>query len=256
MEDLGPSVIPDPSNCFSRPIHNGDSMSLSKRFAFAAALSISSLLVQPAVAADDVQRVLHELDVASASFHSSAADFQFDTYQTDPFPEKDTQKGTVYYERKGTSFDMAAHIAEVDGKPVPKVYSYSGGIFKLDEPMIDQVTTFKNAGKFESYVMLGFGASGKELSDKWDIAYAGSETLDGVKTEKLELTAKDPTVRKNIPKVTVWFDTKRAVSLKQVFDEGQGASRVCVYFNFKVNQTLPADAFKLQTDSKTQFVEH
>jgi len=29
-----------------------------------------------------------------------------------------------------------------------------------------------------------------------------------------------------------------------------------VYFNIKVNQPLPVDAFKLVTDSKTQYVEH
>jgi hypothetical protein len=52
------------------------------------------------------------------------------------------------------------------------------------------------------------------------------------------------------------MDTSRAVSLKQVWDQGQGQSRVCVYFNIKVNQVLPADAFKFKTDSKTQFVEH
>lgn len=231
-------------------------MSFGKKLALTAALSISVFLIRPASAADDVQRVLHELDVASANFHSTAADFEFDTYQTDPFPEKDTQKGTIYYERKGTAFQMAAHIEQVNDKPVPKIYSYSGGVFRLDEPLIDQVTTFKNADKFESYVMLGFGASGKELAERWDIVYAGSETLDGIKTEKLELTAKDLTVRKNLPKVTVWLDTKRAVSLKQVFDEGQGTSRVSVYFNFKVNEPLPADAFKLKTDSKTQYVEH
>ena len=33
--------------------------------------------------------------------------------------------------------------------------------------------------------MLGFGASGKELSEKWNITYDGEETLDGVKTDKL-----------------------------------------------------------------------
>ena len=55
--------------------------------------------------------------------------------------------------------------------------------------------------------MLGFGASGKELPKKWDIKYAGPETVDGMKTDKLELVAKDPTVRKNLPKVTIWMDT-------------------------------------------------
>lgn len=222
----------------------------------AAVLALLALPGHRAFAADDLQRVLHELDVAAANFHSTAADFEFDSYVTDPIPEKDTQKGTVYYERKGTAFQMAAHIAEVNGKPVPKIYTYSGGVFKLDEPLIDQVTTFKSASKFESYIMLGFGASGKDLAEKWDITYAGPETLDGVKTEKLNMVAKDPTVRKNLPKVTIWVDSARGVSVKQVFDETDGQSRVSVYFNIKVNQPLPADAFKLVTDSKTQYVEH
>jgi len=231
-------------------------MYLRRTLMMAAVLALLTLPERSAWAADDLQRVLHELDVAAANFHSTAADFEFDSYVTDPIPEKDVQKGTVYYERKANAFQMAAHIREVNGKPVPKIYTYSGGVFKLDEPMIDQVTTFKSASKFESYIMLGFGASGKELAEKWEITYAGPETLDGVKTEKLNMVAKDPTVRKNLPKVTIWVDTARGVSVKQVFDETDGQSRVSVYFNIKVNQPLPVDAFKLVTDSKTQYVEH
>jgi outer membrane lipoprotein-sorting protein len=76
----------------------------------------------------------------------------------------------------------------------------------------------------------------------------------GVKTEKLELAPKDPAIRKNLPKVTIWVDPVSGVSLKQVFDEGPGEYRVCVYFNIKVNQSLPKDAFTLATDKQTQFV--
>jgi outer membrane lipoprotein-sorting protein len=207
-------------------------------------------------AADDLQSVLHQLDVAAANFHTTAADFEFDSIQTDPIPDTDVQRGTVYYERKGTSFSMAAHISQVNGKPVPKVYSYSGGRLQLFEPMIDQVTRINKASTYEGYLMLGFGASGKELADKWDIQYAGAEAVGGVKTAKLELVAKDPTVKKNLPKVTIWVDSTRGVSLKQVFDEGQGQSRVCTYANIKVNLPLPTDAFTFKTDSKTQFVDH
>jgi len=78
--------------------------------------------------------------------------------------------------------------------------------------------------------------------------------LDGVTTEKLELVAKDPEVRRNLPKVTVWMDTDRAISLKQVFDEGPGQYRVSVYFNIKVNEQLPGDAFTFKTDSQTQYI--
>jgi outer membrane lipoprotein-sorting protein len=101
---------------------------------------------------------------------------------------------------------------------------------------------------------LGFGASGKELEDKWNIKYLGPEVIDGVKTEKLELVAKDPAVLKILPKVEIWVDPDRGVSLKQVFDEGQGQSRICHYYNIKTNQPVPPDAFAIKSDSKTQFI--
>lgn len=210
-------------------------------------------LPSPHLGAQDLKTVLSKLDTAAANFHTVSADFQFDSIVTDPVPDKTVQKGAVYYERSGKNFQMGAHINEENSKPVPKVYKYSKGVFQLYEKLPDQVTTYKN-DKLGGYLLLGFGASGKELSDKWDITYAGQEKLDNVTTDKLELVAKDPAVRKSLPKVTVWMDTPHGVSLKQVFDQGEGQSRVCVYFNFKFNQPLPSDAFNFKTDSKTQFI--
>jgi outer membrane lipoprotein-sorting protein len=210
-------------------------------------------LPAPHLAAQDLKTVLYKLDTAAANFHTVSADFQFDSIVTDPVPDKTIQKGTVYYERNGKNFQMGAHIKEENGKPIPKIYKYAKGVFQLYEKLPDQVTTYKN-DKLGGYLLLGFGASGKELSDKWDITYAGQEKLDNIITDKLELVAKDPAVRKNLPKVTVWMDTPRGVSLKQVFDQGEGQSRVCVYFNFKLNQPLPSDAFAFKTDSKTQYI--
>jgi outer membrane lipoprotein-sorting protein len=66
--------------------------------------------------------------------------------------------------------------------------------------------------------------------------------------------AKDPDVKKMFPKVTIWVDPARAVSLKQIFDEGQGQSRTCFYFNIKLNSTLPDSDFTIKTDSQTQIV--
>jgi len=231
-------------------------MHRAKKLVFAASIALALLAVRTAMAAppDEKEKVLRKLDAAAANFHSTSADFEFDSVQTDPLPETDKQKGTVYYERKGNAFQMGVHIREENGKPVPKVVLVSGGTVKLYEKLIDQVTTLSKLGQYQSWFMLGFGASGKDLEQKWEIKYLGPETLNGVKTEKLEMVPKDLAVRKNLPKVTVWMDTERAVSLKQVFDEGPGQYRVCVYFNINTKQPLPADAFTFKTDSKTQFV--
>jgi outer membrane lipoprotein-sorting protein len=125
---------------------------------------------------------------------------------------------------------------------------------KLNEPLINQVTTLSGASQYESYIMLGFGASGKELTEKWDVTDQGPETINGVTTEKLDLVAKDPKVKKNLPKVTIWVDLDRGVSMKQYFDQGQGQSRTCSYSNIKINQSLPGDAFTFKTDGKTQYI--
>jgi outer membrane lipoprotein-sorting protein len=149
---------------------------------------------------------------------------------------------------------MAVHFTEDNGKPAPKVMVVSGGVFKLYQPLLDQVITSKKVSNYESYLILGFGASGEALADRWNIQLDGAETIGAVKTYKLELVAKDPEVLKLIPKVTIWIDPELGVSLKQVFDEGQGQSRTCVYSNIKVNGPLPSDAFTFKTDGKTTYV--
>lgn len=195
--------------------------------------------------ADDLKGVLQKLDVAAKNFHSITANVEFKTITTDPIPDTDVQAGVAYYERKGNTFEMAAHIQTHNNGPSHRTYMFSDGAFRIsDTGKESDAKTYTQASKYESYLMLGFGASGKDLQEKWNITYLGTEIIDGVKTDKLELVAKDPNVRKTIPKVTIWMDAARAVSLKQVFDEGDGESRVCTYTNIKINQPLPSDAFK------------
>jgi len=182
--------------------------------------------------------ILDRLDAASRNFHSTSAEVKFDTIETDPVPDTDVQTGQVYYERKGSS---------------AKVYTYTDGLLKIFEPAANEVTTVTKARQWEKYVMLGFGASGKELSNQWTIKDLGPEKVGGVDTEKLELVAKDPEVRKNLTKVTVWIDPDRAVSLKQILDFTSSTSRVGTYSNVKVNEPLPADAFTFKTDKQTQY---
>lgn len=204
--------------------------------------------------AGDLKATLAKLDQAAAHFKTAEADFVAESVQTDPIPDTETQKGVTYYERNGNTFQVSAHIADVNGKKVPKMYVYSAGKLRLNEPLIDQVTTITKVDQYESYVMMGFGASGKELAEKWDITDDGLEAVNGVKTEKLELVAKDPAVRKNLLKATIWVDLDRAVSLKQVLDFGQGQSRTATYSAIKINASLPKDAFTIKTDSKTQYI--
>ena len=70
------------------------------KLAFAASIALFLLPAPAALAAQkDLKEVLSQLDAAAANFRSTSADFEFITEQTDPVPDKDVQKGTVYYKR-------------------------------------------------------------------------------------------------------------------------------------------------------------
>ncbi len=201
---------------------------------------------------DDLKTVLDRLNVSAANFRSTSAQVEFDNIETDPVPETDVQKGVVYYDRKNNSVQMGVHMSEHNGKPSGKAYTYVGGVFRLFEPGVNQVTTYVKASKWESYIELGFGASGRDLEAKWDIQYRGAEQMGGVNTAKLELTPKDPELRKNLSKVTIWVDPDHAVSLKQVFTF-TSSTYVCQYSGFNFNQKLPGDAFKFKTNGQTVY---
>jgi outer membrane lipoprotein-sorting protein len=226
-----------------------------RRLVLAGLLAMILVSGRAAFAAGDLKATLAKLDASAANFRTTAADFEFDSIQTEPVDYKEVQKGVVYYKRAGSTFQMGVHINDVNGQNVPKVIvCCQNNAVRLYEQKPNQVTTLSKLSQYESWFMLGFGATGKELADKWNIVDEGAETMSGVKTEKLEMVPKDPAVLKNVPKVTMWVDLDRGVSLKQIFDEGEGQSRVCLYSNFKMNQNLPADAFSFKTDKATTYV--
>jgi outer membrane lipoprotein-sorting protein len=76
--------------------------------------------------------------------------------------------------------------------------------------------------------------------------------MGGANTAKLELTPKDPELRKSLSKVTIWVDPDHAVSLKQEFNF-TSSTYVCQYSDFKFNQPLPGDAFKFKTNGQTVY---
>src|ERR1700689_4615749 len=98
----------------------------------------------------DKAKVLDRLNQAAANFHSTSADFEFDTIETDPIYDKDVQTGKVYYQRSGSSFKMGVHFTEHNGKPSARAYSFVDGGFKLFEAGTDTVTTYAKASKWES----------------------------------------------------------------------------------------------------------
>lgn len=196
--------------------------------------------------------VLKKMDEAAANFHTTQADFVWDQYQK-VVDETDTQKGIVYYRRSGTQIEMMAEIKEPDTKYV----LYKDGKLQVYQPKIEQVLVYSTSGKgdIESYLVLGFGGSGQDLTKAFDVTYAGEETVGGIVTGKLQLIPKSEKVRNNyFAKALLWIDLARGISVQQQFFQTQGDYRLAKYSAIKVNAKIGNDVFQLKTTKKTQIV--
>lgn len=212
----------------------------------------STAAVTPATPAD-LQRVLAQMNRAAATFKTAQADFVWEQYQK-VVDETDTQRGTMYLKRTKNGMDAALRITSPDVKQV----IFKDGKLSFYQPRIDQVTereTSGNRADVESFMSLGFGASGDDLMKSYEVKMDGWETVDGVKTAKLELTPRAQKLKSSLSKVLLWIDPERALSLKQQFLQPSGDYRVATYSNIKVNQKIPGDAFRLKTTSRTKVVD-
>jgi outer membrane lipoprotein-sorting protein len=195
--------------------------------------------------------VLKKMDEAAATFHTTQADFTWDQYQK-VVDEHDLQKGTVYYRREGNQTEMMAEIKQ----PEPKFVLYRDGKIQVYQPRIEQVMVYRtgNHSEIESYLVLGFGGSGQDLTKSFEVSYLGDETVAGIATAQLQLIPKSEKFRNNVAKILLWIDLNRGISVQQQFLQTQGDSRLANYSAVRVNAKMGNDVFQLKTTKKTQFV--
>ena len=207
--------------------------------------------------------VLKTMDTAAANFHTTQADFEWDSYEKVINEVDEVQTGTIYFRRAGKDIEMMAEVKMAGPdlknlKPERKYVLYSGGKISIYQPKIEQVTVYdlgKNRVDLESYVVLGFGGSGRDLMKSFDVTYVGPDTIDGVATAQLQLIPKSEKVRNNYNKILLWIDLEKGISRQQQFFSPQGDYRLTKYTSIQLNEKkIPDEVFKLKTTSKTKTI--
>ncbi len=217
--------------------------------------AVALLLLVAAIAAhaQNLEAVLNSMDKAAADFKTAQTDFVWDQYQK-VVDEHDIQKGSMYFRRQGGDVQMAADITSPDKKYV----LFTNGVVSVYLPKAAQVTEYnagKNKADFESFLVLGFGGRGHDLTKSFDVKYDGMEQVQGINAAKLELTPKSQKVSNMFQTITLWIDMARGVSVQQLFNERSGDYRLAKYNNIKLNEKLSNDVFKLKTSGKVTYVK-
>jgi len=168
--------------------------------------------------------------------------------------EHDLQKGMVYFRRVGNEIQMAAEITNPES---PKSVLFTDSKVEVYQPKIDQVTRYstgKDRATVESFLVLGFGGSGKDMLKSFDVKYIGAENVAGIDTAKLELVPKSAKGRNMFDHIWLWVDVSKGVSVQQQLFEPSGDYRLAKYSDIQLNQKIPDSAFKLKTTGKTKIV--
>lgn len=225
---------------------------------FAACVVLSAACFTAQAQSPQLTALLAKMDAASKSFRSAQADFQWDYYEK-IVHDTTTQTGSIYFQREPAGTEMGAIITDASKARVVKAIHFKGTELQMFDPGVNQVTVLNessNQGEIESFLTLGFGAGGSDLAKVWNITDMGTESIDGVTTEKLDLVNKNPETRKNVLHVTIWVDAARAVALKQVAYQSGGNYRTATYKNIRLNSTIDKTRFTFKTDKKTQTIKH
>jgi outer membrane lipoprotein-sorting protein len=211
-----------------------------------------------------LKAVFARVDKTATEFRSAEASFEWDQY-TRAVDETDKQQGKVYFRKAGGKVEMAAHvIAPPDTKKNPaasaaeKFVLYSGGkvqLFQPDADRLDIYSTGKSNEAVESFLVLGFGGSSRDMLKLFDVAYGGHEQMDGGDTDRLELTPKAEKIKNMFSQIELWINS-RGISIQQKLISSEGDYRLNKYSGIFLNQKIPDSAFKLKTTGKTTIESH
>ncbi len=202
--------------------------------------------------ADSLQDILSRMDKEAPSFHGVQADLKMDTYQK--IIDSHTLENGQLKMQRGIKGEVKA-IIEFTGESARTLFFQGKGV-RIYYPRINQyqdVSLGSNAAAVNQYLLLGFGSSGKELAQTYNITEDGKENLSGVSSTRLVLVPKDPKVLEKLPKVELWIPDGGSNPVQQQFFENTGNYRVITYSNMQVNPGFSGPLeLKLPKDAKKQ----
>lgn len=187
-----------------------------------------------------LDNILKQMDTQAADFHSLTANLER-TKVTVVVNDKSTESGRILVRRDDK---MRIELTQPDERTILR----DGDNFYIYNPKIRRVEEY-NLGKKKSvvdqFLLLGFGTSGKSLTESYTMTLKGEETLDNRKVLLLELVPKADEVKQQLSKIQLWLDETTWLPVQQQFFEtGSGDYFIIHYKNMARNVRIPDIEFK------------
>jgi outer membrane lipoprotein-sorting protein len=203
-------------------------------------LLLALCLLSPSIPsrAEPVEAILARMDQAAPSFHGMAADVEMTSY-TAIISDKNVEHGTLRIQRKDANNIRA--IIDFAQQKDARVIAFLGSVIRIYYPNLNMYQDYdvgKNSDVLNQFLLLGFGSSGKELSQNYEISSEGTENIAGQNTTKLLLLPKSIKVKERLSKIEMWFPEGASYPIQQQFYEPSGNYRKVTYSNVRLNPTM------------------
>ena len=193
------------------------------------------LFVACLLKAESTEVILARMDKSAPLFQGVTANLTMTTYNK-LLDDKTVESGTLQMQR--TKSREVRAVVDFSQQTDARIIGFEGKNVRLYYPKLDQfneTSLGKDANLLNSFLLLGFGSSGKELAANYDITNEGTEKLGPLGSRKLLLIPKNAAVKDRIQKVELWIGDGQANPIQQQFYQPAGNYELVTYRDIVIN---------------------
>ena len=143
--------------------------------------------------------------------------------------------------------------------PDKRTMSFAGRQFRFYLPKINTIQIYdvgKRRDQVDQFLVLGFGTSGKELEKAYSMRVAGTDTLNGLKTTRLELVPKGPDALELFQRLELWIPEGASHAIQQKVHLKGGDYKLMTYTAVRINPPLTDASFDLRApkNAKKEYI--
>ncbi len=189
------------------------------------------------VPAETLDAVLSRMDEAADRFRSMSSDLTVLTH-TEILDDNTTESGVIKMKKDKNGTEALLDFTHSKDK---RSIGFSNKTVQIYFPNLNLVQVYKvgkKAALLDQYLLLGFGTSGKALTNAYNVTLAGKEPIGTEQASKLVLIPKEPAMKEQLTTIEVWLPEKSGYPVQQKFTYPSGNFRQVTYTNFQLNPPL------------------
>jgi len=216
-------------------------------------LVLCALATAVTLPAETTEAILARMNDVSANFKAMSSNISMTTF-TKVIDDKEVETGTLQMQRLPGK--PARALLKVSGETDSHEVFLANNMVRIYTPkskLVKDYNVSKSSNLVDQFLLLGFGSSGKELMESYEISNAGTEKIAGQDTTHLVLTPKLAEVKEKIAKVEMWIPVGKAYPVQQQFFEPNGNYRTTTYTDLTINPPIKGSLeFKLPPGTKKE----